>query len=119
MYVLTIRQPWALLIVAGRKTEEFRSWQTAFRGRFLVHAGQGIDWSCPADLARHLPPQSTWAKGAIIGSVELTDCVPEPEGGFRWLLAAPKQLPTPYAVKGRLGFWTAPGDFLRAYEGQL
>ena len=42
MKALSIRQPWAWLIVHGRKDIENRSWRTKFRGRFLVHAAQGM-----------------------------------------------------------------------------
>ena len=43
MKVLTIRQPWASLIIHGYKKFEFRSWQTKYRGDLLIHAGKGID----------------------------------------------------------------------------
>lgn len=34
--VLTVKQPWASLIVHGIKDIENRSWQTNFRGRVLI-----------------------------------------------------------------------------------
>jgi hypothetical protein len=34
---LSIRQPYADLIVSGRKTTELRKWNAQFRGEFLVH----------------------------------------------------------------------------------
>ena len=43
MKVLTIKQPWATLIMQGNKRFEFRSWQTKYRGDLLIHAGKGID----------------------------------------------------------------------------
>ena len=43
MKVLTIKQPWATLIMQGYKRFEFRSWQTKYRGDLLIHAGKGID----------------------------------------------------------------------------
>ena len=43
MKVLTIKQPWASLIMLGYKRFEFRSWKTNYRGKLLIHAGQGID----------------------------------------------------------------------------
>ena len=43
MQVLTIKQPWATLIMQGYKRFEFRSWQTKYRGDLLIHAGKGID----------------------------------------------------------------------------
>jgi hypothetical protein len=36
---LSIRQPWAWLIVNGHKDVENRSWHTDFRGRVYVQAG--------------------------------------------------------------------------------
>ena len=43
MKALTIKQPWATLIMQGDKRFEFRSWQTKYRGELLIHAGKGID----------------------------------------------------------------------------
>ena len=40
---LTIKQPWATLIMQKDKRFEFRSWQTKYRGDLLIHAGKGID----------------------------------------------------------------------------
>ena len=39
MKVLTIKNPWAELIVKGYKEYEFRSWKTNYRGKILIHAG--------------------------------------------------------------------------------
>ena len=36
--VLTVKQPWASLIVHGIKDIENRSWRTNFRGRVLIHS---------------------------------------------------------------------------------
>ena len=38
MKALSLRQPWAELILQGRKKIETRTWNTHFRGRFLIHA---------------------------------------------------------------------------------
>jgi len=40
MKALSLKQPWAELIVSGKKTIELRKWNTHFRGEFLVHASQ-------------------------------------------------------------------------------
>jgi hypothetical protein len=40
---LSIRQPWAWLIVTGYKDIENRSWRTNYRGPLLIHAGRAID----------------------------------------------------------------------------
>jgi ASCH domain len=43
MKALSVRQPWAWLIVQGFKGIENRTWQTSFRGTVLIHAGMRID----------------------------------------------------------------------------
>lgn len=39
MKALTIKEPWATLIIEGYKEYEFRSWKTNYRGKILIHAG--------------------------------------------------------------------------------
>lgn len=43
MKALSIKQPWAELILQGRKTIEIRSWNTNYRGYFLIHASKKPD----------------------------------------------------------------------------
>ena len=43
MKVLTIREPWASLIINGYKEYEFRSWKTNYRGKILIHTSSTID----------------------------------------------------------------------------
>ena len=43
MKALSLKQPYAELVVSGRKTIELRKWKTNFRGEFLVHASKGVD----------------------------------------------------------------------------
>ena len=38
MKALSLKQPYAELIVSGKKTIETRTWNTKFRGTFLIHA---------------------------------------------------------------------------------
>jgi hypothetical protein len=72
-YVLSLRQPWATLLVHGRKMIEIRSWTTVHRGKLLIHAAKLID---PRREAwKHVPRalmKATEQRGGIIGSVELT-----------------------------------------------
>lgn len=37
MKVLTIKEPWASLIINGYKMYEFRSWKTKYRGKILIN----------------------------------------------------------------------------------
>lgn len=43
MKVLTVKQPWASLIVNEHKKYEFRSWKTKYRGKILIHAGKILE----------------------------------------------------------------------------
>ena len=43
MKALTIKEPWATLIIEGYKEYEFRSWKTNYRGKILIHAGMSIE----------------------------------------------------------------------------
>jgi hypothetical protein len=43
MKVLSLKQPFAELVVSGRKTIELRKWNTKFRGEFLIHASKSAD----------------------------------------------------------------------------
>jgi hypothetical protein len=43
MKCLSLKQPYAELLVSGKKTIELRNWNTAFRGKFLIHASKNVD----------------------------------------------------------------------------
>ena len=43
MKALTIKEPWATLIISGYKKYEFRSWKTNYRGKILIHAGKTLE----------------------------------------------------------------------------
>jgi len=43
MKALSIRQPWAWLLVEGFKDIENRTWKTNYRGSFLIHASKQFD----------------------------------------------------------------------------
>jgi hypothetical protein len=86
MKAITIKQPWASLIVEGIKPIENRTWNTNFRGRVLVHAA-----AKPANIKYEIEGQASIKEiqmfsalgraeeddlfGCIIGSVEIVDCV--------------------------------------------
>src|ERR1700682_3757385 len=74
-YALSLKQPWAALLVAGHKSIEVRRWPTARRGRVLIHAARVSDprdevWArVPEDLH-----EAAQVVGGIIGAGELTEC---------------------------------------------
>lgn len=41
--ILSVKQPWATLIVTGHKKLETRSWSTEYRGQILIHASKKMD----------------------------------------------------------------------------
>src|SRR5687768_10999894 len=74
-YAISLKQPWAALLVYGRKSVEVRAWPTARRGRVLIHAARVSD-PRPQAWAR-VPPELRDAArllGGIVGAAELTDC---------------------------------------------
>ena len=130
MKAITIKQPWASLIVSGLKDIENRTWKTNFRGRVLIHAGMKADnhWSASVPVCnkvdkflREISKGGTdWSNyhfGAIIGSVEIVDCVQNhpslwaENGVWNWVLANPVMFDEPITgVKGKLSFWEYNGE---------
>lgn len=126
MKALSIRQPWAWLILHGGKDIENRIWKTNFRGRVLIHAAKGMTreeyeaaskyvWAINPRVV--LPAFDEMKRGGIVGSVEIVDCVQQDDS--RWFscwygfkLANPKPLPF-VPLKGALGFFEVDPEVLR------
>lgn len=129
MKAITVKQPWASLIVHGIKDIENRTWSTKFRGRVLIHAAKKEDTlaidviSCfDGETARKLwfdINDNKLPLGSIIGSVEIVDCVINYESIwaqksskettiYNWVLANPILFPEPILAKGKLSFWDYP-----------
>jgi ASCH domain len=70
MKCLSLKQPYAELLVSGKKTIELRKWNTAFRGKFLVHASKNIDKDTSESLGIDY---GMLVRGAIIGTAVLYD----------------------------------------------
>lgn len=123
MKVLTIRQPWASLIMAGLKEYEFRSWKTNYRGELLIHAGKTIDKEAERRLKKYLP--DVLPTEQILGKVELIDCTKvtpqfldelrkvNPEiyaksmfkEEYAWNVKVLEKFDEPIETKGKLGLW--------------
>lgn len=119
MKALSIRQPWAWLVINAGKDIENRSWPTKLRGRVLVHAAKGMtrrEYADVEELLRDdldhsikLPAFDEIERGGIIGSVEIVDCVDASKspwffGPYGFVLHDPQPLPfTP--LRGALGFF--------------
>lgn len=113
MKALSIRQPWAWLIVTGNKDIENRSWQTNYRGPLLIHAGRAIDPRSLDQIERRYGlriPAKKLLRGGIIGVLELVDVVREYRSpwfdgeGFAWVLANPHPLDF-VEMSGQLGLF--------------
>jgi hypothetical protein len=118
---LSVRQPWADLIVWGVKDVENRSWPTAFRGRLLIHAGRRVDADAVERLERRygvvLPAGWQPRRGVLLGTVEIIDCVDRHasrwfQGPWGFLLHDPRELPRPVPWRGRLGLFGVPWEAL-------
>jgi hypothetical protein len=125
MRALSIRQPWAWLILHAGKDIENRDWPTKFRGRVLVHASKGMtqdEWSGAWEFAAGsgASPKAmdanltihTVERGGIVGSVEIVDCVTASKsrwfvGRYGFVLRDPQPLPF-WPCKGALGFFEVP-----------
>lgn len=116
MKAISIRQPWAWLIVNGHKDIENRSWRTKYRGQVLVHASQGVKWSdydaayaLACRFGIKLPHRSEFETGGIVGVTTIIDCVEQSEspwffGEKGFVLADSRPLPF-VQMKGRLSFF--------------
>lgn len=122
MKCLTINQPWAWAIIHGAKRVENRSWPTRFRGTLLIHAGKSRKWKVET-LPDGSTPPTNLVYGAIIGRVEIVDCVPVEDlagdpwafGPWCWSLANPQPL-TPIAYKGQLSLFNVPDSVLLPFQ---
>ena len=73
MKVLTIKEPWASLIINGYKEYEFRSFKTNYRGKILIHAGLTLEKN---NVIKFNDYNLDYGHGEIIGEAILTDCIP-------------------------------------------
>jgi hypothetical protein len=112
---LSVRQPWAWLIVNGYKDIENRSWRTNHRGPLLIHASSNRSLCTPASLRQiegkyHVRLPREFDFGGIIGVLDVVDCVKthpskwKIRGGWGWVLKNPRKLPF-RRCKGAVGFF--------------
>lgn len=120
MKAFSLKQPYAELVVSGKKTIELRNWKTKFRGKFLVHASK-----TPDKLSMKSFGFSDLPLGKIVGSAVLVDVKEYKNnrehaidkdkhlansswGKFGFILKDVKRIDGPY-VNGRLNFWDFSG----------
>jgi hypothetical protein len=106
---LTVRQPFAWQIMTGEKTIEYRSWETDYRGVFLVHVSSKVKLT--RDEAARWPAADVYS--VILGSVVLDHIEGQP-GNFEWHLRDPRLLDAPIPCVGRLQLWKPPEAVLKS-----
>ena len=70
LIVLSLKQPWAELVVSGKKMIELRSWNTNYRGEFYIHASKNTNKKKCRELGLNPADLVT---GAIIGKCTLVN----------------------------------------------
>lgn len=108
------------------KDVENRPWPTSFRGRVRIHVSKREE---PIEAvlevthrvgAPYGPVMLCYSKrmprGAIIGEVDIVDCVQDSKspwaaaGQYQFVLANPVPYPKPIPWKGRLGLFETPAE---------
>lgn len=131
---LSVCQPFAYLIVTGKKTIELRPWNTKFRGEFLIHAPLKVDLDQAARLK--ISP-GVLDVGGIIGKAVLYDTKrynsqKELDSDYKYhfakkrleqtmygfLLKSAKKFTTLIPCKGQLGFfrYQMPDSTIKDYD---
>ena len=128
-YGLSIRQPWASLIIMGLKSVEIRSWSTPYRGRLYIHVSKTVD-----NEARRRFAIDFKATGVIIGSVDLVDISPFTDETwysladehlqlgpprrdlFAWFVQNPRALQWNVPCAGHLGLFEIPFECVKQIE---
>ena len=141
MKAFTVYQPYAYAIIEGLKLNETRPRRTNIRGRVAVHAGKrhfnkgGFQEQLIAEMAygkiieeeyergiEHLKRATELVYGAVVGTVEIVDCVHVEEiihtlsererllgdyspGRFAWVMKNPVAFSMPVPAKGKQGWW--------------
>lgn len=129
MKAISIKQPWASLIVNGYKEYEFRSWNTKFRGKVYIHASKEVE---KESLQRFEQLGLNYPTGQIIGSAVITNCIPitkefetalieenplvygarENRTGYAFQMESIQKFEHPVPMKGMLGFWNVAEELL-------
>lgn len=130
MRAISVRQPWAWLIVNGHKDIENRDWHTKVRGQVLIHAAKGMTRAeydhvrqfvlfgansgrIDPSVYDNFPEFEDLERGGIVGKAEIVDCVSESKspwffGKYGFVLKNTEA--TPFEkCRGSLGFFY-PGN---------
>ena len=134
MKALSVKQPWASLIMTGYKEVEIRTWKTDYRGQLVIHTGtrgdsEAVDKFWGKD--KSLIEKTDLPRGCILGKIELVDivelyapnwsdwkCYHRVSGVwpghplFAWWLSNPIKLKNPIPYKGQQGLFNIPDGLI-------
>lgn len=117
---ISIKQPWAELILSGKKDVEVRSWATHYRGPLWLHTGLKVD-----DYATKRFELGPLFTGGIVGWANLDGIRPfsaaswrawagrhcddgafdEERAKYGWILRGAVRAKTPVSAKGQIGLF--------------
>ena len=124
MKVLSIKEPWASLIMNGTKKIETRSWKTKYRGEIYIHASLSKAKITKPEVYE-LIKDMNFKCGYIICKCNLVDCIYMTDeyvndmktnhyeeyicghyevGRYAWIVKDVKVI-EPIEAKGKLGLW--------------
>lgn len=124
MKVLSIKEPWASLIMNGTKKIETRSWKTKYRGEIYIHASLSKAKITKPEVYE-LIKDMNFKCGYIICKCNLVDCIYMTNeyvndmktnhyeeyicghyevGRYAWIVEDVKVI-EPIEAKGKLGLW--------------
>ena len=116
MKALSLKQPYAELVVSGKKKIELRKWNTNFRGEFFIHASKSSDKEAMEKFGfRELPLGKIIGKANLVGvkkyiskeefekdnELHLAD---NSWGGYGFVLEGVERVKE-FSCRGALGFW--------------
>lgn len=125
MKCLSIRQPWASMIVSGIKDVENRTWYSNYTGDLLIHSSKTIDKKAYNYFIGKFPNLKKYflvnITGAIIGRAKLVQCtrfdmmrqpsIWHEEDMYGWYFEDPVLFSIPIICKGKLGLFNVEGKF--------
>jgi hypothetical protein len=120
--VLSLYPEWAWAIVFAGKDVENRSWRTSYRGTLLIHASskrssrEALESArsllCARSKLRPRDLPDEFPRSAILGAVELVDCVEDAKSpwaeakAIHWLLRSARPLQQPITgIVGQRRVW--------------
>lgn len=131
MKVLSLKEPFATLIMNGTKKVETRSWKTNYRGEIFIHASLSVDktLSNRKDIETYIKDLKLNC-GYIVCRANLVDCIYMDEqfvkmmqknsqeyccgdyqvGRYAWVLDSVCPI-VPIKAKGQLNIWNYDGTY--------